>query len=122
MKPPHPMLYARTRDDGSGFGTQRVVSNDWEVDGGGAVAADGDGNVYVMWHSGPRGSEEKDRRIYLRRSTDDGASFGREQVISPPTTGVCGCCAMQAIADRDGNLYVAYRAAGNNVHRDIILL
>src|SRR5689334_11531803 len=48
-----PMLYARLRDDGGAFEQQRnVVRHNPGLDGGGSVAADDAGNVYVAWHAG----------------------------------------------------------------------
>ena len=116
------MFFTRLRDDGDGFEPQRTISGDWSVDGGGAVAADRRGNLHVLWHSVPAGKTEDDRRVFLKTSTDDGITFHPEAVISPPDRGVCPCCAMQALTDREGNLYVVFRAASNAADRDITLL
>ncbi len=58
----------------------------------------------------------------MAKSIDDGRTFAREVAISPPETGVCGCCAMGALADSRGNLYALYRTARQTVHRDMVLL
>ncbi len=116
------MFFTRSLDDGAGFEPQRIISGDWPVDGGGAVAADRDGHLYVLWHSAPAGKTEDDRRMFLKVSTDDGLTFKQEAFISPTNRGVCPCCAMQALVDRDGNLYVIFRAARNASDRDITLL
>ncbi|MDA0349841.1 MAG: GMC family oxidoreductase [Verrucomicrobia bacterium] len=49
-----PMFYARLKEDGSGFEEQRIISGDWSVDGGGAVAVDASGRVFIFWHSGEK--------------------------------------------------------------------
>jgi hypothetical protein len=49
-------------------------------------------------------------------------TFSRERVISPPGTGVCGCCGLKAYSDQSGKTYVLYRAAGQGMNRDEILL
>lgn len=116
------MFFSRLRDDGSGFEPQRVISGEWSVDGGGAVAADARGTLYVLWHSAPLGKSEGERKIFLRTSTDNGRTFDPETTISPPEIGVCPCCAMQAATDRAGNLYVVFRAANEASDRDITLL
>jgi hypothetical protein len=47
-----PMLYTRLNDAGDAFEPQRnVIQNHPGLDGGGSVAADRDGNVYVAWHA-----------------------------------------------------------------------
>lgn len=109
-----PLLYTRSIDGGRSFETQRVVSGNWPMDGGGAVAADGAGHVHLFWHAGnpemKRG--EIARRIFIRSSDDDGREFAAERVISPEGLGVCACCAMQAVASNDGNgVYVLFRSA-----------
>ena len=52
-----PMLYTRLNDAGEAFEPQRnVIQNHPGLDGGGAVAADRDGNVYVVWHAPEHGA------------------------------------------------------------------
>jgi len=119
-----PVLYTRMNADGTAFEPERnVVSEKLVGLDGGTVAADGAGNVYVAWHAfqpGMRG--EDDRRVWIARSSDDGRTFSREIAASDAATGACGCCAVGALADRRGNLYVLYRAAKDVVHRDTYLL
>jgi len=118
------MLYARLNDAGTAFERERnVLQYAVGLDGGGSVAADAAGNVYVVWHAGgPNAHGEDDRRVWVARSTDDGRSFAREQAVSPAATGACGCCGARALADRTGTLYVLYRSAAEVVHRDTYLL
>src|SRR6478752_3906905 len=47
-----PMLYTRLNDAGDGFEPQRnLMTATTTLDGGGSVAADARGNVYVIWHA-----------------------------------------------------------------------
>src|SRR5713226_7452166 len=47
-----PMLYARTNDAGTAFEPERnVIQSSYGIDGGGAIAADRSGRVYVFWHA-----------------------------------------------------------------------
>lgn len=118
-----PMLYARLNDAGTAFEAQRNLVR-WAggLDGGGTLAADARGSVYVAWHANPDGGDESRRAIFLARSRDDGKTFERERKINPQPTGACGCCAMRAFVDGQGALYITYRAAGGNVNRDMTLL
>ena len=61
-----PMLYTRLNDAGDGFEPQRnLVQNHPGLDGGGSVAADHEGNVYVAWHApdtdDPRGGHDEQK-------------------------------------------------------------
>lgn len=117
-----PLYYTRLADDGKSFEPQRAMSGDWVMDGGGAVAADSLGHVHVFYHGG-KGMGEASRRVLVRSSADDGKSFDPEHVISPENSGVCGCCAMQAIATDDGSVIALYRTASDGgKQRDIAVL
>ncbi len=116
-----PMWYARLNDAGTAFGPQRdVMTAGGGLDGGGSLAADAEGNVYVMWHgfADESGRGEMDRAVFLARSTDDGKTFAPQARANPRNTGACGCCGMRAFADSAGNLFAIYRAAGDKVNRD----
>jgi hypothetical protein len=106
--PPQPLFYSRLADDGKSFEPQRAMSGEWIMDGGGAVAADAKGRVYVFYHGGI-GMDELTRRVLVRSSTDEGRTFDSERIISPESSGVCGCCAMQAIATDSGTVIALYR-------------
>ncbi|MEX2671421.1 MAG: sialidase family protein [Phycisphaeraceae bacterium] len=115
-----PMLYTRLNDAGEAFEPQRnVLQHAVPLDGGGTVAADDAGRVYVAWHAG--GESETERRIWIARSEDGGQSFDRETAVSPPGRGVCPCCGMTGVADGN-SVWLAYRAATDSVDRDIYLL
>ena len=118
-----PMLYSRLNDEGTAFEVQRnLITWAGGLDGGGTLAADTKGGVYVAWHAAPKGKDEAARAIYMARSTDNGSTFERENKINPQPTGACGCCQMRAFVDDKGALYVLYRAATNNIERDSMLL
>jgi len=118
-----PMLYARLNDQKTAFEPQRnVMQLGVGLDGGGSVAADDEGNVYVAWHGRGNVEGEAHRRVWLARSTDEGVTFSREIAVNGETTGACGCCGMRAYTDRRRNVYLFYRTAAQGVHRDMELL
>jgi len=116
--------YARMNDAGTAFEEQRNLMRETEVpDGGGTLAADDKGNVYVVWHGQRKGEKgEANRKVFVARSTDDGKTFSMEEPVWAEATGVCPCCSSHAFADRDGIVYVLYRSATAEVNRDIYLL
>lgn len=120
-----PMLYARSNDAGTAFEPQRDVSTftAW-LDGGGSVAADGAGNVYVIWHAFKPGNEEGEagRAVFVAHSTDDGKTFAREKLAASIPTGACGCCGLKAFADPRGILFALFRSASNMTNRAETLL
>ncbi|HZS03797.1 MAG TPA: hypothetical protein VFD58_02900 [Blastocatellia bacterium] len=118
-----PMLYARMNDARTAFEQQRnIIQFATGLDGGGSVAADGAGNVYVAWHGRGETEGEVNRRVWLARSGDEGGTFARESAAWSEPTGACGCCGMRAFADHAGNLFLLYRAATEMVNRDMFLL
>jgi hypothetical protein len=122
-----PMLYARLNDAKTAFEAQRnVMQVAAGLDGGGSIAADDEGHVYIAWHGhgGKKGEEddEANRRVWIARSADDGRTFARETAAYAEQTGACGCCGMRAFADSRGRVYLLYRSATNFVDRDMYLL
>ena len=119
-----PMLYTRLNDAGTAFEPERnLIQSSYGIDGGGAVAADRSGRVYVFWHAPAPGLKgEENRRVWMARSSDEGKTFDRERPAFEQPTGACGCCGMGAIADRTGRLYILFRSATDMIHRDIYLL
>ena len=120
-----PMLYARLDNSGNAFETERDLMNDTRhLDGGGSVAADDEGNVYVAWHGieATNPGTEADRSVFMALSTDDGRTFTREKRANPDPIGACGCCGLKAFADSKGALYLLYRAARGGTDRDQTLL
>ncbi len=94
------------------------------LDGGGTVAADGMGRVFVAWHArgvnDPPG--ESNRKLWVARSEDDGATFNAEQPALDRATGACACCATRAIVDNNGRLSILFRSAENGIERDLTLV
>jgi hypothetical protein len=119
-----PMLYARLNDAGTAFEPQRnLIRAAAGLDGGGSVAADGAGNVYVFWHAPDPGKKGEDnRRVWVAVSTDEGKTFAPEKAASSEPTGACGCCGMRAFADGKGKVYALYRGARDSEQRDMYLL
>jgi hypothetical protein len=120
-----PMLYTRINDAGTAFEPERdVITSARGLDGGGSVAADNQGNVYVFWHAPKPGNTngEAGRAVFVAQSADDGKTFAREKLTTGKPTGACGCCGMKAFADSEGNIFAFYRAASEMVNRDETLL
>lgn len=120
-----PMLYTRLNDEGTAFEPERdVITVARGLDGGGSVAADDQGNVYVMWHAPKPGNTngEAGRAVFVARSANDGKTFAPEKLTTAKPTGACGCCGMKAFADSQGNVFALYRAASEMVNRDETLL
>jgi hypothetical protein len=120
-----PMLYARLNDDGTAFEPQRnLMTASAILDGGGTLAADPQGNVFVAWHA--LGKElikgEWNRKVWVSASRDDGKTFATEQPAWAEPTGACGCCGMRGFVDQQGNVYFLYRAASKENDRAMFLL
>lgn len=121
---PMQMVYARLNDAGSAFEPERnLMGKAQGIDGGGAVAADGRGDVFVLWHAPLPGTKgEENRRVWIARSIDDGNTFESERLAFDSNIGACGCCGMKAWAADDGTVYAMFRSAAQIVNRDIWLL
>jgi hypothetical protein len=120
-----PMLHARLNDAGTAFEPEHdVITQARGLDGGGSVAADEQGNVYVFWHAPKPGNTngEAGRALFVARSTNEGKAFAPEKLAFTKPTGACGCCGMKGYADQRGHVYALYRAASEKVNRDEVLL
>ncbi len=120
-----PMLYARSSVERAGFEPQRnLMTKTIHLDGGGSIAADGRGGVFVAWHANAVDGEqgEQARRVWIARSIDDGETFDAEAPISDPSTGACGCCGLRMTASSRGELHLLYRSAREKIHRDMYAL
>jgi hypothetical protein len=120
-----PMWYARSNPERTAFEPQRdLMTRTSGLDGGGSVAADSLGNVYVAWHGRTADAppREQGRQLFLARSRDEGATFAAEEPATDRPTGACGCCGCRAFADRAGDVFILYRGANREVERDMLLL
>ena len=120
-----PMLYSRLNDSHTAFEPERnLMTRTFGLDGGGTLAADSAGHVYVAWHGKAPGAAagEAGRQVWIARSIDDGKTFAAEQPAWKEPTGACGCCGMAMDVDSMGVVRILYRSATDNVHRDIYLL
>ena len=113
-----PLMVTRMNDDHSGFEPERNVMT-WttNLDGGGSIAADQEGNVYVAWHG--RGDSplegEMGRTIFMAISRDHGKTFGKEIAIKEAPSGSCACCGMRVFMHPVGQLHIVYRGIQGKV-------
>ncbi|MBI3823264.1 MAG: hypothetical protein HY289_11380 [Planctomycetes bacterium] len=120
-----PMMYARLNDKGTAFEPQRnLMTKSSILDGGGSLAADADGNVYVAWHALGKDDNkgENNRKVFVSISTDEGKTFAAEKPAWNENTGACGCCGMRGFADKTGATYFIYRAASEKINRGMYVL
>jgi hypothetical protein len=122
-----PMLYARSNSGPmvTSFEPERnLMRRTFGLDGGGTVAANATGEVFVAWHgrSDDDPANEAGRRAWVARSGDDGATFAIEEPASTHPTGACACCGMKAWAGGPGQLALLFRAATAGTERDMVLL
>jgi len=85
-----PMLFKRLNDEDSEFEPERdVITKARGLDGGGSVAADGRGNVYVTGHAPkPRNTQgEAGRAVLVAHFRDGGRSFAPERLAIEQATG-----------------------------------
>ena len=120
-----PLFYARLEPGQAKFSPQRnLLGNTAALDGGASVAANGRGEVFIVWHGkrdGDKG-DETTRVVFVLKSQDNGATFGTPAVANPDFAGTCACCSLKALAAPDGGLFTLYRAARSTSQRDITLL
>jgi hypothetical protein len=108
---------------------RNLMHRSFGLDGGGSVAADPAGNVYVVWHgintelkSGSGAKGEARRQVWVTKSADNGKTFQTEAPAWQKPTGACACCGVKAFASRSGSVRVLYRSATEAIHRDIYFL
>jgi hypothetical protein len=119
-----PLLYSHLAGDGKSFEPQRnLMQRTCALDGGGDVAADREGRVFVVFHAQlPGAKSEGERAVWVATSMDDGRTFAEEKNVLPEPTGVCACCALAARVSEDGALAILYRGATGSVQRGMHLL
>ncbi|WP_395751875.1 sialidase family protein [Prosthecobacter sp.] len=122
---PSPLLYSRSLNRGATFEKQRDLKSDTQgLDGGASIAASAKGEVFVVWHGAPAGAApgEINRRVFVLKSTDNGANFSRPQIANEDDPGVCACCSLKTFVTPGGELLTLYRAARTMGQRDITLM
>lgn len=122
--PEHPLLYTRSNIAGTAFEEERnLLTRTGHLDGGGSVAVDSAGNVFVAWHGSAPDNDrgELGRAMFVAVSVDGGESFSSETQANPLPTGSCACCSIRAYVDSDDRLRLLYRGA-NPESRDMMLL
>jgi hypothetical protein len=113
-----PMWYARLAPGARAFEAQRAIGTHTKnLDGGGTVAADASGHVFVVWHAAGDQEGETHRQMFVAESSDDGTHFAADRVLATPG-GACGCCGAAALVDGEKRLQILYRSATDGVHRD----
>lgn len=116
------VLFSYYDDEGQTFSSPKELSGDVEPPNVlPNVAADGKGNVAVVWLGGGSNPHGVTTHLYLAASGDGGENFNAPEKINPSGTDVCGCCLPSAQYNEDGNLFIAYRDATKNI-RDIAVL
>jgi hypothetical protein len=116
--------YTRSTDGGKTFAPERNVQ---DIDVGSdspAIVADPTGNVMVFWLDARIGKEEDNpvaHPILLARSTNNGASFARNEIVKYDFAGrACACCRLEARLSGE-DVYLAFRTGFHNI-RDFYLL
>jgi hypothetical protein len=119
-----PLLYTRISAPNDQFEPERnILTHIAGLDGGQTVAADKKGNVFVVWHGAPPGTEsEEERGLYVAQSKDGGKTFAREEKANVPKRGACACCGIRAQVDQTGALHVLFRTAEEGVNRSELWL
>ncbi len=116
--------YSRSTDGGKRFEPAKQVSPMPGVDGA-TMTADGEGHALVFWHvfDPPQKEVPQGHWVYLSRSTDNGVSFGSAERVEIGNLKdlACSMCMMRARIGDDGNAYLAFRSAENNI-RDFYVL
>ena len=115
-------LYARSDAARSAFEPQQSMVSDYieGVDAGADIAAEGN-HVAIVWGAGDL-SREYERTVFVRLSSDNGASFGPEILAGNQDIGACACCSLATDFSDGDNLLVAYRSAINGIGRHMQLL
>jgi hypothetical protein len=116
--------YARSTDGGRTFERPKTVFSISGVDGD-TVAADGSGNVLVFGHTAhpPQQLIPQATWLHVARSTDNGVTFAPEEHVKIANLSglACSMCMMRARFGADGNAYLVFRSAQENI-RDFYVL
>jgi len=108
--------YTRSTDGGKTFEPERALEDPRYGLDNAALAADEQGNVFVLWTGGiPGAPKDPDTDtaspIVIVRSTDNGRTFSKNEILKsnhPVSLYACGCCRLEAHLAGE-NLYVGFR-------------
>ena len=78
------------------------------------------GEIYAVWLDGrnPRAEAPGTSSVFLAKSTDRGATFGRNIEVA---SGVCPCCRPVVAFGEQGEVYVSWRHVFKGDVRDIVM-
>lgn len=119
--------YTRSTDGGRTFEAERPLTEVRPAWDNAAVAADFEGNVFVLWTGQWPGLGDDPESpvaspVIMARSRDNGRTFGKSELVKHDYPGrACGCCRLEARVGPDDQLYIAFRGGYRNV-RDPFLL
>ena len=117
--------YTRSTNGGRTFQPERNMLDTETGTDEATIAADQDGNVFVLWLDGRLPGDSRNpgsTPIFMAVSKDNGATFSANQPLRyQPDKRACSCCRMEASIGNDGYLYVAFRTGYQNI-RDFYLL
>jgi hypothetical protein len=117
--------YTRSTDDGKTFEPGRNLLDVQTGCDNATVAADTEGNVFVLWTDGRLGPDPQSPTaapIFMARSNDNGKTFFKSEEVRHNHPGrACGCCRLESRVAGDGNLYIAFRGGYQSI-RDPYLL
>jgi len=103
------IVMASSPDMGQRFDTPVKVNDNTtpSFHGFASLAVAPDGDVYVAWLDGREKVETPGTfAVYLARSTDRGATFGKNVRVAP---GACPCCRPAVAIGANGEVFVAWR-------------
>ena len=114
--------YSRSDENRQMFEAQRAMVTTFSegIDAGADIAAIGT-NIALVWGAGDL-SNEKERTVYMRVSSDSGESFGPESPVGDSDLGACACCSLAAEFTGGDHLSIAYRSAVNGTGRHMQVL
>jgi len=112
-------LYASSNADGTFTQQKNIIAAQPGMDGGGSIAADNAGHVYIAWHAPTiKGEGEQGRLVWIAKSIDDGKTFAPEFAIrSGPVVGGCACCSLHIAVGPGGEVAGLFRQADKKVNR-----
>src|SRR5262249_35597283 len=115
------IVVGRSADMGQTFETPVKVNDNAtpSFHGFASLAIAPNGDVYVAWLDGREKAETPGTfGVYLARSTDHGATFGKNVRVA---LGGCPCCRPAVIVGAKGEVYVAWRKVFPESIRDFVV-